>query len=248
MKTIEEKAKAYDSIIEKANKMHSENCDACKTCIEELIPELAESEDEKIRKALIGELNTYFDKDTKIDGFSIERIIAWLEKQSSITKLSEEEQKPEENKGNIGGISSNWSEEDEHRIKDTIYFLDTAKKHYASTEELDACIDWLKSLQDRVQPQPKQEWSEEDKRKIDRIYSILRQAADTHAFSTTCRLIGDKECIELQDFLKSLRPQNHWKPSDEQLRALKHAFNDGSITFAEMEILATLYEGLKFII
>lgn len=53
-----------------------------------------------------------------------------------------------------------WSEEDEHRVKDTIYFLDTAKKHYASAVELDACIDWLKSLEDRVQP--KQEWSAED--------------------------------------------------------------------------------------
>lgn len=44
-----------------------------------------------------------------------------------------------------------WSEEDEHRVKDTIYFLDTAKKHYASVIELDACIDWLKSLKKRLQ-------------------------------------------------------------------------------------------------
>ena len=43
-----------------------------------------------------------------------------------------------------------WSEEDEHKLKDIIYFLDTAKSHYASTVELDACIDWLKSLKDRV--------------------------------------------------------------------------------------------------
>ena len=43
-----------------------------------------------------------------------------------------------------------WSEEDEHRVKDTIYFLDTAKVHYASTVELDACIYWLKSLKQRI--------------------------------------------------------------------------------------------------
>ena len=43
-----------------------------------------------------------------------------------------------------------WSEDDEHRVKDTIYFLDTAKKHYASTVELDACINWLKSLKQRM--------------------------------------------------------------------------------------------------
>ena len=43
-----------------------------------------------------------------------------------------------------------WSEEDEHRVRDTIYFLDAAKKHYASVIELDACIDWLKSLKQRI--------------------------------------------------------------------------------------------------
>lgn len=46
--------------------------------------------------------------------------------------------------------SAAWSDEDEHRVEDTIYFLDTAKKHYACTIELDACIDWLKSLKDRI--------------------------------------------------------------------------------------------------
>ena len=69
-------------------------------------------------------------------------------------------------------------------------------------------------------------WSEEDRRKLSRIYSVLRQAADTHAFSTTCRLIGDKECIELQDFLRSIIQQPRqefnegWKPSEEQMQTL----------------------------
>lgn len=49
-----------------------------------------------------------------------------------------------------GEKSAAWSDEDEHRVEDTIYYLDTAKKHYASTIELDACIDWLKSLKDRI--------------------------------------------------------------------------------------------------
>ena len=44
-----------------------------------------------------------------------------------------------------------WSEEDEHRAKDTIYFLDTAKKHYASIVELDACINWLKTIKKRME-------------------------------------------------------------------------------------------------
>lgn len=45
-----------------------------------------------------------------------------------------------------------WSEEGKHRCKDAIYFLETAKKHYADTSEIELTIEWLKSLQ----PQAKQ--------------------------------------------------------------------------------------------
>ena len=54
-------------------------------------------------------------------------------------ELKEIEQKPIE-----------WSEEDEHRRTDAIYFLETAKKHYASTSEIDATIEWLKSFKERM--------------------------------------------------------------------------------------------------
>lgn len=97
-----------------------------KTFAEYIFPELRESEDERIRKALVR-----FHKSTiDVNGIKGEDIVAWLEKQGK--------QKPA------------WSEEDEHRVNDTIYFLDTAKKHYASTIELDACIDWLKSFKERI--------------------------------------------------------------------------------------------------
>ena len=119
-----------------------------------------------------------------------------------------------------------WSEEDEAHINGIIdYLLDYKLLVYE--EDMNVAngvqkeLDWLKSLKERVQPQQKVEWSEEDERKINRIYSILGQAADTHAFSTTCRLIGDKECIELQDFLKSLKeriqPKVEWSKEDEKM-------------------------------
>lgn len=69
------------------------------------------------------------------------------------------------------------------------------------------------------------EWSEEEKRKLNRIYAILGQAADTHAFSTTCRLIGDKEAVELQDFLRSIaKPKSgEWSEDDEgELQVAAH--------------------------
>ena len=65
------------------------------------------------------------------------------------------------------------------------------------------------------------EWSEEDKDKLNRIYHLIGVAADEHAYSTTCRLIGDREAVELQDFLKALRPQPKLEWSEED----KYIFN-----------------------
>lgn len=147
------------------------------TC-EKIFPELKESEDERVRKEIQSAIKQ-LDKDSTICGkkYDYNQWLAWLEKQgeklpvgfyyvdsngnkyfsdtfkngnftfhvekgeqipANFEKTCKDEQKPA------------WSKEDEHRVRDTIYFLDTAKKHYASDEELNACIDWLKSLKDRI--------------------------------------------------------------------------------------------------
>ena len=87
--------------------------------------------------------------------------------------------------------SAEWSEENEHRVKDTIYFLETAKKHYASTVELGACIDWLKSLKDRYTWKPSDE-------QIKQLGWIAKQNKDN--------MIG-KELISLYQDLKKLREE-----------------------------------------
>ena len=142
-------------------------------------------------------------------------------------------------------------EEQKNNINDLINDKQVHQEIIPSTKEIyQERIDWLKSLKGKIQPQ--QEWSEDDKRKIDRIYSILRQAADTHAFSTTCRLIGDKECIELQDFLKSLKDRvgcetnctTMWKPSEKQLKALEY-YMHALLATEHKEVLFGLYNDLK---
>lgn len=42
----------------------------------------------------------------------------------------------------------------EHRRKDTIYFLETAKTHYVDISELEKCIEWLKGLNSPVEADP----------------------------------------------------------------------------------------------
>jgi hypothetical protein len=62
-----------------------------------------------------------------------------------------------------------WSEEDEEMLKDIIRGLN-ATEHLLYTHDaqgktqIQGRIDWLKSLKEKVQPQPKQEWNEEDER------------------------------------------------------------------------------------
>jgi len=72
----------------------------------------------------------------------------------------------------------------------------------------------------RYNEQKPAEWSEEDKKKLNRIYEILGHAADDKGFLTSKRIIGDKEAVELQDWLKdlpnriSLQPKQEWSAED----------------------------------
>ena len=60
-------------------------------------------------------------------------------------------------------VSPAWSEEDKNFMYDTLSNLTELKDRYGEVYgNVGKCIDWLKSLKDRVQPQPKQEWSEKD--------------------------------------------------------------------------------------
>lgn len=77
--------KEYEATLEKARNIHKDAIDMGDSLrakmAEFFFPELKESEDERIRKALISILKSDFEKDTEIYGISVGDIIAWLEKQ-----------------------------------------------------------------------------------------------------------------------------------------------------------------------
>ena len=82
--TTEEKAKRYDAALERANiiytsKYKPEIAAWTKKSLEAIFPELAESKDERIRKALI----RFHQSTIDIDGIKGEEILAWLEKQGN---------------------------------------------------------------------------------------------------------------------------------------------------------------------
>ena len=130
IKSIEEKAKAYDEAIEKIQKYVKDDYGCTRLRPEDIFPELKESEDEKIR-ACIGMCLTDIDEQRFADfNTNLKECLAWLKKQG--------EQKPA------------WSEEDEVMLDKVIKRL---HKHSAGDKEYLDIYYWLKAIKDRVQPQ-----------------------------------------------------------------------------------------------
>lgn len=77
--TQEEKAKAYDKALEIAKSYYGP---ACNEFLDTIFPELAESEDEKIRKWII----THLENNYK-GNYWATQAIAWLEKQKDLNKM-----------------------------------------------------------------------------------------------------------------------------------------------------------------
>jgi hypothetical protein len=111
-------------------------------------------------------------------------------------------------------VSEDWGEEDE-KILNEIFSVAARASLRKSTlfgisYDYIKWQNWLKSLKDRVQPQPKQEWGKEDIRNIENIDSVLFYDKD----------LPEDTCVRLRNWLKSLIPQKQWKPSKEQMEVL----------------------------
>lgn len=193
---------------------------------------------------------------------------------------------------------SAWTEEDGEILDGIIVDVEVLKEQDRTKDGKAAYqkeIDWLKSLKDRVQPQPKQ-WSEEDEKMIGNIRRIIEQYAFSKSAVDVNGELCEKEFIDADNWLKSLIPQNktyywteneiklaisdyirgvesyekmveklrclkpqsQWKPSGEQIEALKDALNDAiwqydfkgslikeEVTRKHAEIFESLYNDLK---
>ena len=212
--------------------------------IGENCPELKESEDEKVEKAIFAMV---YDSDNELwssYGVSKSDVLAWLEKQGkhanfrnkiqigdkvtrndngelvNLSQLKRVAKQSEpvvrENKGNYGGISPNseWSEEDERKLAESIALI---RNNNTGTfyYEKDELSSFLKSLRDRIQP--KQEWSEEDENRFRNLIYLVEHSDEGK---------GTKEgFVKFINRLKSLKESHTWKPSEEQIEALTSIVN-----------------------
>ena len=88
--TIEEKARAYDEALKVLHKYDGAHIMFTQDLKEEIFPELKESEDERIRKAIIDIIKFQKEQQCHIDGAIYDEMVAWLEKQGEIGKVSYE--------------------------------------------------------------------------------------------------------------------------------------------------------------
>lgn len=134
-----------------------------------------------------------------------------------------------------GEQKSAWSEEDEEMYKKVETAIDS---YYAPfSRDAEDMSEWFKNLKDRVQPQPKQEWSKEEQQIIEDAACIILDCVNTAETKEE-----EERLEELADKLQDLRPQSHWKPTKEQMSAIEGAVNDWG--FQRLH-LNSLYEQLK---
>lgn len=223
-------------------------------------------EDEEIRKELI----TFLKEDLETGGRAeetwsmsgLERWIAWLEKQQDnnedsniLQRFSFYSYKDEPNILYLSGLYVNEECRNKgigtkilevaekvakslncHAIRLKTKKDSNAERLYRAhgynslaTEERDEI--WLEKQDEKIYT-----WSEEDEKIInDAIWLIEHYATDGHK-----KLLREQTI----DKLKSLKPQNHWKPSEEQLRAIINCVQ-GLYQCKEKGVLLDLYEQLK---
>lgn len=150
----------YEQALKAAAQWHKDGTDTVRAVVECIFPELHESEDERIRRDLIRDIDIAMPVETA------QKYIAWLEKQ--------------------GKQKHAWSEEDERMIS--------------------GIIDEIQANKDTAPP-----------------YDIPIYEG-------------------FLDWLKSLKPQNRWRPSEEQMQALETAIICRTMPW---EQLGTLYNDLK---
>jgi hypothetical protein len=103
-----------------------------------------------------------------------------------------------------------WSEEDERIRQETIDWFEKKCFPYALESENPAkeSIKWLKSLKDRVLPQPMQEWSEEDE---DILNTIINH------FKVDIGCTDEDDMVRWLKFLKDrVQPKQEWSEEDNE--------------------------------
>ena len=272
--TIEEKARAYDKALKWMRELYPGLHGATKEDAEHYFPELRKSEDERIRKSLVLYFEKFKPQDMWDERFSIGDVLAYLEKQKDHfrddTKMVEKQDYSSlndlERAIHRGFLSAGVENAPVTLIKETakecLEQMKPSEINVKALLEADrlASAEMTGRLKERneILENPEKyglqkpaEWSEEDEKMRQRIIRHIESeyqdwCKDKYGNSEIIS-DGKESCRERIAWLKSLRPQPHWKPSDEQMDALKDVAY-GTYQNGDGPALRSLYEQLKKLI
>lgn len=175
-----------------------------------------ESEDERIRKSLVGYFGKFKPQDMWDEMFSFGDVLSYLERQKDI--LWER----------VQNITANMLEDRIEGIQhELIEFLsNTIDASWVDIiKSADSYAERIKNIIEKQKKQPAsgssekpnnhKEWSEEDDYFINMLILHFNYLIDKGGDSV-------ETYKSYREQLKSLRPQPHWKPSEEQMYALKN--------------------------
>lgn len=261
MATMEEKAKRYDEAIKVAKDIRNGEATYIPDgtpVIEALFPELAESEDERIREDLLAWLK---DKQANPSiGFSaikMEQWIVWLEKQGE----NNSNKMPIVWKHWKDGICGNGEGKPIYLIKNgDAYSISPVLGYECDYIEL-SDLDKFISAKDTKNPA----WGEEDEKIYHRICGIVHDAAfanydvdeigeeDETGWTNTMIMIKEaasnhytKDSIKLViNWLQSIKQRIGWEPSEEQMSALDSILQYHQVSAPCYQHVLSLYNDLK---
>ena len=206
--SIEQKAQRYDEAYKKVAMRFGTNV------ADEIFPELAESEDERIRKTLLKMFNHYVKNNIELTEYGLDKnkVLAWLEKQGQVKEsdISQHENKTCKENSNL----LTCEDEKMRKAIKLMYSFLPNKPAYINDVPVKEIFAWLEK-----QSEPTA-WSEEDEVKVNRIVGCLENlnVADNDI------LLKDVDWLKsLKDRVKS---QNHWKPSEGQIKICKEVYSD----------------------
>ena len=233
--------KAYKEALERAKEIKSkilyshlstESCKVVSEYIDTIIPELAESEDERIRKKIIEVIRMVSgpDCDVYLSEEGQAACLAWLEKQKEIN--TEGDFARGYDCGYEACLNSRGAEFFEKQKEQTPCGCVNVESEYDKGWR----AGHKAGLKDAEEQKPA-EWSEEDKKMLDEVLDRV-----TYAFYEQ-GLDGEIEDDPVFLWLHKLRPS--WKPSEEQIAALYTAAREAPIIKENGNYLYDLYDQLK---
>ena len=247
--SIEEKAKRYDESRERMKDFLKEweNCGALGKAMEKakaVFPELKESDDERIRKAIIEHFANSHSCMYPYKGFTKQQILAWLEKQKFTQKDVDdawlkgmcdakhelEKQGEQKSADKVEQKGMNIVEEDMTPFQKKVFcIIDTTIEEEHGLKQV--CDELLRLAHDEIMQKPA--WSKEDEDYYDAIIAKLEVTQEDAALTNN-----------QMEFLKSLKDRYTWKPSDVQMKQLGWVAEQNKDNMIGKE-LVSLYQDLK---